>query len=402
MNVLVVTQYYWPESFRITEVVKALNDEGCKVCVLTGQPNYPDGVSFCGYRWWKSGKEICDGIEVFRVPLLPRGNGSAFRLVMNYLSFIIFASIFAPFFLRGRKVDRIFVFGVSPILQAIPAIFLAKIKSAKIITWVQDLWPETLRTTGFVRNAWLLKAVERVVRWIYRNNDLLLVQSCAFIDSVKKMAGTTPVIYHPNPGDFAFSSAIPINHCPIEFGLKFSVVFAGNLGTVQSIGTILDAAELLRGENVEIFFIGSGSRSEWLNEEVIRRQLDNVKLPGRFPVKTMPVIMSKSSVLLVSLVRSEVMSKIIPSKIQAYLAAGRPIIASLDGEGARIVLDAQAGITCPAEDASALSSAIRMLERMPAEQLAQMGLNGRHYYEHNFEPHMLARKLVAQFFALGR
>jgi glycosyltransferase involved in cell wall biosynthesis len=400
MRVLVLSQYYWPESFRITEVVQALRDEGCEVLVLTGQPNYPEGVTFSGYSWWTMGMERHEGVTILRVPLVPRGQGSALRLVLNYFSFVFAATVLGPWLLRGRSLDAIFVFGLSPILQVIPAIWLARLKNASLVTWVQDLWPESLSATGFVRNPKLLGAVSSMVRWIYRKNDLLLVQSQAFIQPVEKMAGETPVRYHPNPGDFAFSNTGAAQDSPIPFDPGFNVVFAGNLGTVQALETILAAAEILRDEkDIALILVGSGSRGEWLKAEIARRNLVNVQLPGRFPLSSMPSIMSRASALLVSLVKSPIMSQTVPSKVQAYLAAGRPVIASLDGEGARVILEAGAGVAAPAEDALGLADAIRFLKSTPKLELERMGQNARVYYEQNFEPRLLARKLKAMLLA---
>lgn len=394
MRVLIVSQYYWPESFRITEVVQALRREGCEVLVLTGQPNYPDGVLFEGYSWCSIRTEQHDGVTILRVPLFPRGKGSALRLILNYFSFICSAAALGPWLLRGRSIDSILVFAPSPILQAIPAIWLAWLKRASLVTWVQDLWPESLSATGFIRDPRLLAIIASVVRWIYQKNSLILVQSQAFIDPVKKMAGNTPVCYHPNPGDFAFSEQGVMKNCPISFDAGFNVVFAGNLGTVQSLETILDSAEILQNEtDITIYLVGSGSRSDWLRSEISRRNLVNVKLPGRFPLSIMPTILSRASALLVSLVRSPVMSQTVPSKVQAYLAAGRPIIAALDGEGARVISQAAAGIASPAEDAGRLADAILLLKRSSAEELSRMGNSARAFYEANFEPRLLAVRL---------
>jgi glycosyltransferase involved in cell wall biosynthesis len=374
--------------------VRALRDEGCEVLVLTGQPNYPEGVSYKGYKWWSIGTEQHDGVTIFRIPLVPRGRGGAIRLALNYLSFVVFATVLSPWLLRAHSVDKIFVFGMSPILQAIPAVWLARLKKAALVTWVQDLWPDSLSAAGFVNNQKVLSAVSRVVSWIYRSSDLILVQSLAFVAPVQGMAGNTAVKYHPNPGDFAFSETAGDQKCPVNFEPGFNVVFAGNMGTVQSLDTIVSAAEILRGEkSIRLVMVGSGSRVDWLKTEIERRNLTNVRLAGRFPLSSMPSIMANASALLVSLKKSQIMSQTVPSKVQAYLAAGKPIIASLDGEGARIVLEAGAGVAAPAEDAQGLANAIRDLKSKPAVELERIGLNARTYYEQNFEPHLLARKL---------
>lgn len=399
MRVLVLSQYYWPESFRINEVVESLRCVGCHITVLTGQPNYPQGEVFDGYHAGGFGAQPHDlGYSIYRVPLVPRGQGGAIGLLVNYLSFVLSASVLGPWLLRKQHFDVVFVYAPSPIIQAIPAAWLAFIKDAKLVTWVQDLWPESLEATGFVRNRRVLALVAMLVRWIYRRCDLLLVQSQAFIAPVQAMAGKTPVQYHPNPGELAFGQAGLLGPPALVLAPGFNVVFAGNLGTVQALGTVLDAAELLLPHaDVRIVLVGSGSRSEWLKQEVVRRQLGNVQLAGRFATEAMPGILAQASVLLVSLVRSSIMSQTVPSKVQAYLAAGKPIIASLDGEGARVVDESGAGLACPAEDAAALAQAVLRLRAMPPDELQRMGEVGQIYYKQHFDPAVLATKLMQHF-----
>ena len=401
MRILVVSQYFWPETFRTNEVVQSLRDLGHQVEVLTGQPNYPDGVLQPGYSAASLYTQLHEGLMIHRVPLVPRGRGSALRLILNYLSFMVSASVLGSWLLRGRRCDVILVFGLSPILQVIPAIWLARIKGARLVTWVQDLWPESLSATGFVRSQKLLRAVATVVRWIYRKNDLLLVQSRAFVVPVVTMAGGTPVVYHPNPGELAFSMPDIGKASPLQLELGFNVIFAGNLGTVQALDTLLAAAQLLRHEeDVRFVLVGSGSRSAWVQQEVIRLGLNNVKMPGRFSPADMPGILAQSSAVLVSLVKDPIISQTVPSKVQAYLAAGKPIIASMDGEGARVVMEAGAGIACPAEDAQALADAVIRLRDAPPEELEQMSRRGLCYYEKNFEPKSLATRLAQILFNL--
>jgi glycosyltransferase involved in cell wall biosynthesis len=395
MKILVLSQYFWPETFRITEVVQSLRDADCEVTVLTGQPNYPEGVVPPGYSAASLCTQIHDGLTIHRVPLVPRGRGSALRLGLNYLSFIVSAAVFGPWLLRGHHVDVILVYAPSPILQVIPAVWLKWIKGARLVTWVQDLWPESLSATGFVRDQKILGAVAVVVRWIYRRNDLLLVQSKAFVEPVVRMAGGTPVVYHPNPGELAFSKPDTNSESLLKLEPGFNVVFAGNLGTVQALDTVLAAAQLLRSEqDVRFVLVGSGSRGEWLQHGIRRLGLDNVRMPGRFPPSDMPGILAQASALLVSLARDPIMSQTVPSKVQAYLAAGKPIIASLDGEGARVVMEAGAGVACPAEDAQALANAVIQLRDALPEERQRMAQCGPSYYEQHFEPKLLARRLA--------
>lgn len=401
MKILIVSQYFWPETFRINEVAASLREAGCEVTVLTGQPNYPDGEVFPGYRWWQVSRHQHDGMTIHRVPLAPRGRASALKLVANYLSFMIGGSLIGPWLLRGRRFDVVFVYGVSPILKILPAMVVRHFTGGALVTWVQDLWPQSLQVTGFVRNQRVLDAVAAVVRWLYRHNDLVLVQSQGFVPLVAAMSGSTPVEYHPNPGELAFTAA-PESPPALTLEPGFNVVFAGNLGTVQALDTVLQAAVQLRDvPGVRFVLVGSGSRGEWLQSEIRRLGLGNVQMPGRFPPQAMPGILAQASALLVSLTRDPLLSQTVPSKIQAYLATGRPVIASLDGEGARVLEESGAGVVCPAEDAAALAAAVRRLQALDAPQLTRLGEAGRSYYLNHFEPGALARRLVQRFTELN-
>lgn len=399
MRILVVTQYFWPEAFPINALVRALAESGCTITVLTGQPNYPNGVVFPGYHAARISRERHEhGYTIHRLPLVPRGRATAFRLAANYTSFVLSATVFGPWLLKRARFDVIFVYAPSPILQAIPAIVLKWLKRAPLVTWVQDLWPQSLDSTGFVRNRHVLAMVETLVRWIYRRNDLLLAQSPSFVAAIEEISGATPVRYFPNPGEAARSSSPLLPEPALVLEQGFNVVFAGNLGTVQDLRTVLDAAHLLREERaIRFVLIGSGSRSGWLKSEIAERRLMNVRLPGRFEPAEMPAILAQASVLLVCLVRSPIMSRTIPAKVQAYLAAGRPIIASLEGDGARVIDEAGAGISVSPEDPRALADAVVRLRSCSDGERLRMGDNGRRFYQRHFTPNGLARQLIAHF-----
>ena len=399
MRVLVVSQYFWPETFRITEVVHSLHDLGCDVTVLTGQPNYPDGVVTPGYTAASLRTQIHNGLTIHRVPLVPRRHGSALRLALNYLSFVVSATFFGPWLLRGERVDVILVYAVSPIFQVIPAVFLKWIKGAKLVTWVQDLWPDSLAAIGYVRNPRVLRAVEWVVRWIYRHTDLLLVQSRAFEASVAALSPGKPIAYYPNSVDATFakppSTDVDLPEVPaLDEG--FAVVFAGNVGAGQAVEVMIESAALLK-DFPEIRFVvfGQGSRWDWMHDQVQARGLTNLHLPGRFPVNTMPGLMQKAGALLVTLADEPIFALTVPNKVQAYMAAGRPIVACLNGEGARLVEEAQAGVSVPAQDAKALAAAVLQLYQMSPEERANLGANGRRYFKAHFDHDKLVDELMA-------
>ena len=395
MKLLIVGQYFWPENFRINEIAEGLQRAGCAVSVLTGPPNYPDGQVFPGYSAAAMRVQDKDGVRIHRVPLVPRGKASGLRLALNYLSFVVSACVLGPWMLRGQRFDTILVYAPGPITQSLVGLWLGLLKRASVVTWVQDLWPESLEATGHVRSPRVLRLISRGVRWIYRHNDLLLVQSRSFVEPVSAMAGSTPVVYQPNPGELPARSVPAADEPALRLSPGFNVVFAGNLGAVQALETVLDAAEQTRAHpDLWWVLIGSGSRSAWLRDEVTRRQLTQVVLPGRFPPEAMPAIFAQASALLVSLVRSPIMSQTVPSKVQAYLAAGRPVVAALDGEGARVVVEAGAGVACPAEDAAALTAAVLRLKAMGAGELDTLGEAGRSYYRQHFDVEMLTGRLL--------
>lgn len=388
-----LTQYFWPESFRINEVVSSLVKKGLQVNVLTGKPNYPQGAVFEGYKAWGMQRETYCGAGVYRIPLAPRRK-SGVGLAINYLSFVLSGLLLAPWALRGHRQDVIFVYAPSPILQAIPAIFLGWLTNSPVILWVQDLWPASLSATGHVKNPAILRAVGRLVSWIYRKVDLLLVQSEAFVEPVRTLAGDTPIQYFPNSVDSSFSA--PAAHGAELLGLDadFPVLFAGNIGTAQAVDVIVDAAERLQQHpEIQFVVVGDGSRRLGMMEAGRKRGLTNLHLPGRFPVESMPGFMQRAAVLLVTLADQEVFAYTVPSKVQAYLAAGRPIIASINGEGARVVTDAGAGLAVPAEDGSALAEAVMKLYRMNSEERAALGRNGARYFAEHFEHEMLVDRL---------
>lgn len=399
MKILIFNQYFWPESFRINEIACALKSRGHEVEVMTGKPNYPEGKFFSGYSAWGIKKESWRDIPIYRVPMLARGNRGAIKLALNYLSYIVSGLLFAPWLLRKEKYDVIFVYGVSPIFQAIPASFLGWLKGAPVVLWVQDLWPQSAEATGYVKSPFLLKLLEKFVRFTYTHTDLLLVQSEAFIEPVSKLATNIPIAYYPNSVEKEFYSPQAISTPYIEsLQSGFTVLFAGNVGAAQAMETVVAAAEKLQSyTEIKIVILGSGSKSDWVAEQIVEKKLTNLHLEGRFPVETMPTLMRQASALLVTLTDQPIFELTVPNKIQAYLAVGKPVIACLNGEGARLVGEAKAGVAVRAEDSEGLANAIVTLYQMSELEREQMGVNGRAYFKLHFDEEMLTTELIKHF-----
>jgi glycosyltransferase involved in cell wall biosynthesis len=400
MKILVVSQYFWPESFRINELVDALSAK-IDVAVLTGKPNYPDGRVFKGYSVLGVQREVKGRVEIVRVPLVPRGVGSPIRLIFNYLSFVVFGYLLGFRAMRNSSYDLVFVFAPSPVLQALPAIRLARHRKVPLVLWVQDLWPDSLSATGHVTNRWVLSSVARVVRYIYRSCDCILVQSPAFLKPVSSLCGDPDKIrYYPNL--YATSPAIPgseqANKLVKALEPYFNVVFAGNLGAAQALDTIVEAARLLLPyPQIRLVMVGSGSRDAWLQKQRDDHGVGNIVLAGRFEASDMATIFEASQALLVSLRSDPVFGLTIPSKVQAYLCSGRPIIAALDGEGARIIEEAGAGFCSAAGDAEALAGNVLRLYKMSPSERTEMGDRGLQYFDRHFSPQALVNELLEIF-----
>ena len=398
MRILVVSQYFWPENFRVNDLVKEWVQRGHQVTVLTGIPNYPAGKVFDAYRDQPSAFASFEGAEVVRVPMLPRDSGGL-RLMLNYLSFVVGGGVVGPWRLRRKPADVIFVFEPSPVTVGLPAVWLGKIKKAPVVFWALDLWPETLAAIGVVRSPRVLGWVGHLVRYIYNRCTLVLGQSRGFLGSIARYCDDKAKIrYFPSWAEDVFmdDSVKPAPEVP-EWADGFTVVFAGNIGEAQDMPAVLDAAERLKDNaSIRWVIVGDGRKSDWLQAEVARRGLDKqVLLPGRFPVERMPSFYAHADALLVSLKRDPVFSMTIPGKVQSYLMAGIPLLGMLDGEGAAVIRDAQAGLTCEAGDGAGLAQAVLALATMPTAERQQMGLNGREYAQREFGRAQLMDRLDA-------
>lgn len=399
MRILIVSQYFWPEYFRINAIVESLIARGIEVEVLTGKPNYPDGVVAPGYRAWGCQREPWNGATLHRVPMIPRGRKSHLGLSLNYLSFVLSGSFVGAWLLRKRRYDVIFVYGISPILQAFPALLIGRLKGIKVVTWIQDLWPDSLSATGYIKKRYILSFVKYFVSYIYRHCDLLLVQSRAFEAAVKALASQTRIEYYPNSVDEFFSAPVT-TEVPVVGGFEaaFPVMFAGNIGTAQGVDVIVEAARLLsKLDDIQFIVMGDGSCREDMMELADGYKLTNIHFPGRYPVELMPGFMKNAASLLVTLTDEPIFAATVPNKIQAYLAVGKPIIASLNGEGARLVVESGAGLAAAAEDAPALADAVMSLYEMSVAERSKMGDKGRDYYQQHYDHEKLMDQLIEHF-----
>lgn len=405
MRLLIVTQYFWPEDFRINDLACELVRRGHEVTVLTGLPNYPDGRVYEAFRSDTRKYDDLEGVRIFRVPLIARGKGGL-RLIANYLSFAVNACLLGGWKLRHRQFDAIFAYEPSPITVGIPAAFMRAVKKAPMTLWVLDLWPETLRAIGVVRAPAILAAIGKLVSAIYDRCDLILAQSRSFVPQIEARCTrpTRRVEYFPSWAESIFDAPeeSETSELPPKDG-RFDVMFAGNIGDAQDFPSILAAAERLKAHpHIRWLIVGDGRAAEWVSREIVRRGLQgSVLMLGRHPTGRMPAFYRRADALLVTLKDEPIFAMTIPGKLQTYLIAGVPILGMLNGEGARAIEAAGAGVVCAAGDDEALSRAVLDMAAMTPTERRTMGARGRAYGRAEFGRETLMDRLENRLIMLA-
>lgn len=393
MKILFFSQYFFPEEFRANDIVRGLTEKGHQVTVVTGIPNYPKGNFFPGYNLFMGPyTEYWHGVKIIRMPLFPRGSGGRIGLVLNYCSFALFASLLAPFRLRGDY-DIILCWMVSPVSQVLPAIFAKRLNAVPLVLWVMDLWPDSLSASGQIRSKSIVRMAGVVTRWVYRKCDRILGQTRSFAPHIAKVADipVSSVGYMPQwEPDLAEASAtVP----PLPEG--FRVMFTGNIGNAQDFETTIAAANILRErQDIHWIIIGEGVALAHARRQVRSLGLEtNFHFLGRFPIEAMPAFYREADVLLATLRPADIFARTIPTKILSYLASEVPLITAIDGEVARVVEESGAGAAVPAGQAPLLAEAVKRMADMPKAQRDEMGARGRRYFLENFDRSRLLGRL---------
>lgn len=385
MKVLLVTQYFYPENFKSNDIAFELVKRGYEVTVLTGIPNYPQGVFFQGYGFFSKRTEKIQGVKVRRAWLIPRGKGGGMRLVLNYFSWAFFASLYAFFLSLFHKYDLVLVHEPSPITQGIPAIVVKKMQRIPLCFWVLDLWPESLISAGGIRNKYVISFFAKMVKWVYDSSDKILISSKGFRQSIlEKGDFESKLVYFPNWAENIFSSLCESSLPVLPEG--FIVMFAGNMGEAQDLEHVMRSTlSLKENKEIKFVFVGDGRKKTWVDDFIIKNSLaDTVFTLGRYPLEMMPSLFSKADVMLLSLKDEAIFNLTVPAKLQTYMASGKPIVAMINGEGENIVREVNCGLTVKAGDSEQLAEAIIKLERMSLEKRMQLGKNGQEYYRENF------------------
>ncbi len=395
MRILIVSQYFPPEPMRVGDLAGGLSDLGNDVTVLTAFPSYPYGRLYPGYRLRLYQREEYEGIPVVRVPFYPAYGPSSVKRALNSLTFALSGSLLGPLLVKG--IDAILVYQVSPITMAIPAVVIRAVRGGRLFLWVQDLWPETLEGLGVVHNSLLLRGLGALMRFIAARCEKVLVQSEGLVAPVAARGiPRERIVYVPNWAEDLYQVVVPDKAFLQSEGLTngFKVVFAGNIGVSQNLHVLLDAAETLQAyPDIRFIIIGDGSDFQSVAEHARAQRLTSVVFKGHQPVEKMPKYFAAADALLVHLKMNPAFAMTVPSKLQSYMACGRPVLAALSGSGAEIVARADAGIVCRPDSPEELRDAVLALWKMPREEREQLGRNARKYYEEHFDRRLILLRL---------
>lgn len=393
-HILVISQYFYPEQFRINDICEEWIKRGHRVTVLTGIPNYPEGKYYKGYGLHKKRVENHCGITIIRIPIVPRGRNSL-MLFLNYISFVI-SGFFWSMFTRV-KADYVFIFEVSPMTQALPGIWYGKKKKIPCYLYVQDLWPDNVEIIMGIHNPFIIKPIEKMVEYIYRKSDMIFATSPSFVyEIVKRGVDKNKVRYWPQYAEAFYRPVCPGKRNKIFDDACFNIIFTGNVGKAQGLDILPRVAVLLKELNINFIIVGDGRYANVLKQEIAKHGLENRFIwLGRRKPEEIPELLALADAAFLSFMDTSVFDKTIPAKLQSYMACGIPVIASARGETKRVIESAGCGVCSPIGDEKALARAIRWM--MVYDKRGEMGDNGVEYTKRNFNRKNLLDEMEQYF-----
>lgn len=400
-KILFICQYFYPETFRGNDIAFHLAEDGHDVHVVTGIPNYPKGKFFPGYGVVKKRHEVINGVRVTHLPIVPRGENNKIMLMLNYFSYLIVGWIWMFFHALWHKYDMVFCQQLSPVTMSSPAVLYKKMRTVPLYTWVLDLWPESLTAAGGINNKYILGFFDWFVKSEYKNSDKILTSSKSFDKSILKYGDyKDKIIYYPQWSDGTTSLlkldlTLPKTLQEQSNGSNFIVMFAGAVGEAHGMECNMQAAlKTKEHKNIKWVIVGDGRRLDWVRSFVKDNDLDDTVITlGRFPSETMPMFFEKADAMLVSLTDSPLFNMYSPAKIASYMAAERPIIAVLNGEGGEVIKAAECGWNVNAGDSDSLAELVIKLSNTDKQELIAKGRKGKEYYNNFFTKEKCLKKL---------
>ena len=394
MKVLFVCQYFYPEVFRGNDIAFHWAEEGHDVHVVCGVPNYPDGVFHKGYGWFKKRHEVVNGVKVTHLPIIPRGNNKI-MLMLNYFSYLIVAWIYILFHAMFHKYDRVFVQQLSPVMMSAPGVLYKKLRHVPLYTWVLDLWPESLTAAGGINNKYVLAFFRHYVKSEYKHSDKILISSRSFEKSILEYGDyKDKIVYYPQWSDGNEGEIVKPDNAPVILD-GFKLMFAGAVGEAHGFECTMQAALLTKEhKDIKWIIVGDGRKLDWVKQFVKDNGLEETVFTlGRYPSETMPWFFAQADVMLVTLSDDPLFKLYAPAKISSYMAATKPIVAVLNGEGAEVIKDANCGWALTAGDAEGFAKLAIELSKKDKAELAAKGENAAKYYNEHFVKEKCLKKL---------
>ena len=402
MKILIISQYFWPENFRINELSEELSKLGHQITILTGYPNYPNGEIYKEFNKNRSKFEEFRGAKILRVPILPRKKNKI-NLILNYISFLLSSIFFGYFKLKDKNFDIIFTCQLSPVTVGVTSAYFSSIKNCPNIFWILDLWPDTLIALNIIKKRWQINIFKFLVNWIYSKCDIILAQSKSILKEVKNYPTIkNNAYYFPSWGEseLFFKDEKPACEIKVKKNI-FTIMFAGNVGEAQDFPNVIKAVKYLSLKKIDgfrIVILGEGSKKDWLKKEIKRLEIEKYfEIYKSYPLERMGSFFLHADALLVTLSNSKVFNMTIPGKIPFYLSSGIPIIGMIGGEGARVIKESKAGFVCKSGDYLNLSKIIENIIRVDKENLRIIGLNGKTFADKEFSKINLIKKLNKLF-----
>ena len=402
MRILIVTQYFWPEEFRVNDIVKYFLKKDYQVDVLTGLPNYPDKQVYSEYKKNTKKYNKYIGANIIRVPIILRGSGTPLKLFLNYLSFVLSAIIIGSYKIRKKNYDIIFTFATSPITVALPAIFYSFIKNTPHILWVLDIWPDILRELKIIKSKFLIKFLRIIVNFIYKNVDVILAQSKGFKQIISQnVEDASKIFYFPAWSEnlSGYDNKDDILPDLNKYKNQFNIVFTGNIGEAQNFENIIAAADFIKDEkNLNWLIIGTGRKVFEYSKLIKKKNINNFIFFGHRPIEQIQIFHNLASILLISLAGDKFLSTTIPGKFQTYLGSNKFILGFLKGSAAELIKDSKTGIVIDPNSPKELANSIIHLKRNP-KILQDVILNsyGKKYLEKNFNKELILLELEHYF-----
>ena len=394
-KLVIITHHFWPENFLINEIALKFKKKNIKTTVVTGLPNYPKGEIFRKYQKIISiKKENFNGVDIIRIPIIPRKQGKFHQLIFNYLSYLISGFYFLRKVNFSNLFDHIFVYSTSPITTALLGIYLKKKLNKKMTIWIQDLWPDSVKNTGYIKNNFLIYLISVIVKYIYKNSDNIIAQSKAFKKNISKYTNKKIKIVENSHFNIQKKKINIPNEIKYLLKKKYCITFSGNIGKAQSIKTILEASEkLIDHKDVHIMLIGGGSEIIYAKNYIKRKKLKNISIFGPYPSGLTLDILKKSKASLLTLKKDKIFSQTIPNKFQTYLFAGKPILISADGEVAKLTKTNGVGLISKSENAEKLKNNIIKLKKFSKIKLKRINKNCINFYKKSYSINMQVKKL---------